>query len=217
LLSPAPNAASVAGAAVPPLSVGEVFKYQDIFITSLYWSARPVPKKHVINFKGETVDAHRLGNHIASFPAPSFDDKVATLYPHIYPIVTGFTQGSPCPALAGDGTTCTLHADKPAMCRSVPFDPALPEHMQGIVLREFRHDCMTRTPATEAANIIYRDERISDPPAKTITTGGWPRCRKTNPSSIFFPILSAMSHGTLRRPGLSWCEALIPAHGPKPR
>jgi hypothetical protein len=47
------------------------------------------------------------------------------------------------------------------MCRSVPFDPALPEHMQGAVLRDFSHDCMTKTEAPDAANVIYRNGRIT--------------------------------------------------------
>ena len=86
------------------------------------------------------------------------------IYPHIYPIATGysFAPDRSCDALAVDGT-CRLHEDKPVMCRSVPFDSALPEDFQGIMLRHFGYDCMTTTEAPEAANVIFRDGAITDP------------------------------------------------------
>jgi Fe-S-cluster containining protein len=149
----------------PALSIDEVFKYQNTFISGLRWSGYAVPKKYTMTFKGETVDAQKMRNHLASFAAPSFDDKGDTIQPHIYPIVTGYTLERSCSALNAD-ETCSLHADKPTMCRSVPFDPAMPEHMQDIILRNFGLDCVTKTQAPDAANVIYRDGRITDASCK---------------------------------------------------
>jgi Fe-S-cluster containining protein len=148
----------------PALSIAEIFKYQDVFITGLRWDCKAVPKnKHLFNFKGETAAARNLDKHFASFCPASFTDKDDTLHVHIYPLATGFYHERPCPALnAGEGT-CTLHDDKPAMCRAVPFDTALPEELQAVVLRNFAsaHDCMSKTP-TAGANVIYRNGKITD-------------------------------------------------------
>jgi Fe-S-cluster containining protein len=149
----------------PALSIDEVFKYQNTFISGLRWTGHAIPKKYTMPFKGEIVDAQKMRNHLASFAAPSFDDKGNTIQPHIYPLVTGYALGRGCNALNAD-ETCSLHANKPTMCRSVPFDPAMPEHMQDIILRDFGLDCVTETQAPDAANVIYRDGRITDASCK---------------------------------------------------
>jgi len=151
----------------PALCIDEVFKYQDIFITGLRWGCQAVPKKHVFTFKGEPAAAQKMRNHFATFCPASFDDKADSVHVHIYPMVSGYYTERPCPALNTEEGTCNLHHDKPTMCRSVPFDPALPEDMQGIVLRDFGHDCMTKTPAPDAAaNVIYRNGQIADSSCK---------------------------------------------------
>jgi len=67
-----------------------------------------------------------------------------------------------CTALNADGT-CSLHADKPDMCRSVPFDPMLPEALQAPTIAAFkRFGCMTETDDASADNVIFDDGRITD-------------------------------------------------------
>lgn len=126
-------------------------------------------KKHFDDWDGEIVNMHSLREHTESFSGTAPDHKGHHVYPHIYPIVTGYAKGNgqSCPALAPDGT-CNLHDDKPAMCRSVPFDPALPEHLQAIVLRRFAraHECMKPTAQPDGTDVIFRDGRITDPSAK---------------------------------------------------
>ncbi len=149
----------------PALSIDEVFKYQEIFITGLRWDCKAVPKnKHVFNLMGEPASALNLDKHFATFCPASFTDKNDTLHIHIYPMATGFYHARPCPALNTDVGTCTLHDDKPTMCRAVPFDTAFPEDYQTVVLRDFAkaHDCMSKTTAAAAANVIYRNGKITD-------------------------------------------------------
>lgn len=149
----------------PALSIEEIFKYQNVFITGLRWTGNMQHRKHFDAWDGEIVDMQRLRDHVASLSGPVQEHKGHDLYPHIYPLVTGYSVNRPCPALASDGT-CTLHDDKPARCRSVPFDPVLPEHLQAIVLRKFTHDCMTTTKEPDAHNVIFRDGCITDPSYK---------------------------------------------------
>lgn len=154
----------------PALSIEEVFKYQSVFITGLHWSIHSVADKsfvaHPLDPK-RLLPASKLKAHYASF-LPSIDTPRHTEYPFIYPIVTGYTlaEGESCSALNADGT-CSIHSDKPEMCRAVPFDPILPEHLQGPVLAGFkRYGCMTES-SDAGGSILFDGERITDPDYQT--------------------------------------------------
>jgi Fe-S-cluster containining protein len=149
----------------PALSIHEVFKYQDVFISGLYWGAQYVPHKPLIPhpLDRELMPAAVAKEHYSEFLC-SFTEEDHSRYPVIYPKVTGYTlaPGVPCTALNGDGT-CSLHADKPDMCRSVPFDPMLPETEQAPALARFEQfGCMTRTGDAAAENVIFDGGRITD-------------------------------------------------------
>ena len=62
-----------------------------------------------------------------------------------------------CAALADDGR-CSVHADKPSICRAVPLDPMLPDRLQSRVLAARRDDagwlganCIVETSSTQSA------------------------------------------------------------------
>ncbi len=62
----------------------------------------------------------------------------------------------PCPALAPDGL-CSIHEDKPARCRTMPFSPYREENDQA--------DLLVPKPGwlcdtTAAAPVVYRDKKI---------------------------------------------------------
>jgi len=148
----------------PSLSIEEVFKYQDVFISGLYWSAHYVSDKPLSPSPyGLPIPSQDLRQHFSDFCASSTNTKGPSRYPFIYPFVSGYdpAPGRGCTALNADGT-CSIHADKPQMCRSVPFDPAFPERHQGQILSRFKHDCMAETQDLPFANIIFSDGRIVD-------------------------------------------------------
>lgn len=64
----------------------------------------------------------------------------------------------PCPALAPDGL-CTIHADKPSRCRTMPFYPYRNEEDQADLLVP-RKGWACDTSAT--APVVYRDKKIVD-------------------------------------------------------
>jgi Fe-S-cluster containining protein len=110
------------------------------------------------------LPASKQKEHYAAFLSP-FNISGHTGYPFIYPVVTGYTlaDGEPCSALNTDGT-CSIHADKPDMCRAVPFDPVLPENLQGPVLAQFkRHGCMAETREASSVDVIFECQRITNP------------------------------------------------------
>jgi Fe-S-cluster containining protein len=149
----------------PVLSIEEVFKYQDVFISGLRWTAHYIQHKHFTPHPagGELVPTMWLKEHYSEFLS-SFTTEGHTRYPVIYPYVTGYTlaRGMGCSALNADGA-CSLHADKPDMCRSVPFDPMLPEALQAPTIARFKQfGCMTETDDTCADNVIFDDGRITD-------------------------------------------------------
>lgn len=86
----------------PALSIEEVFKYRDVFISGLYWSGRMLHKKRFDAWDGEIVDMQKLLDHVESFSATAPEYRGHDVYPHIYPIVTGYAKGGnqACPALA---------------------------------------------------------------------------------------------------------------------
>jgi Fe-S-cluster containining protein len=64
----------------------------------------------------------------------------------------------PCPALAPDGL-CTIHADKPSRCRTMPFYPYRNEEDQADLLVP-RKGWACDTSAT--APVVYRNKKIVD-------------------------------------------------------
>lgn len=153
------------------MSVDEVFKYQYVFISGLTWSAHFVSHKVLTPSPfgdGGSVPSDQLRKHFSSF-SHAFAEKHDTVHPFIYPCVSGYdiAPGHGCTALNTDGT-CSLHRDKPDMCRSIPFDPIVPEKLQGSVLSGFaeQHDCMVETDNDAAENLIFSEARITDPTCK---------------------------------------------------
>ncbi|EKS9797276.1 MULTISPECIES: YkgJ family cysteine cluster protein [Burkholderia] len=62
-----------------------------------------------------------------------------------------------CAALADDGR-CSVHADKPSICRAVPLDPMLPDRLQSRVLAARRDDagwlganCIVETASAQSS------------------------------------------------------------------
>ena len=120
----------------PALSIDEIFKYQDTFISGLRWGGYAVSKNLFTTLdRNYLLESAKLYDHLGAF-CTSFPDRGDTIYPHIYPLATGYdlAPGRACTALDEDGS-CKLHPDKPDMCRSVPFDAALPESARDFALR----------------------------------------------------------------------------------
>jgi Fe-S-cluster containining protein len=83
---------------------------------------------------------------------------------HVVP-VSWIPRAFPCPALGAepaDGSgvrLCTVHADKPRRCRTMPFLPFLDERDQAGVLRP-QADWACDT--SDTAPVVYRDRAIVD-------------------------------------------------------
>jgi Fe-S-cluster containining protein len=148
----------------PALSIDEVFKYQDVFISGLHWSASFVSDYETTTLAdGHRVSSVDLEKHLSSLSGSCLKREGDRTYPLVYPSVTGYdlAPGRGCTALNADNS-CRLHADKPEMCRSVPFDPVLPEAMQGWVLGKFDHDCMKETGENSGEDLIFSSGGITD-------------------------------------------------------
>jgi Fe-S-cluster containining protein len=148
----------------PALSIDEIFKYQDVFVSGLYWAAQHVSDDETTTFDdGSRVSSADLSNHLASLCGTFLKRGRGKTYPLVYPAVTGYdlAPGNPCSAL-NDDNTCRLHADKPERCRSVPFDPVLPEALQWFVLRDFKFDCMKEIKENTGENLIFSGGKITD-------------------------------------------------------
>jgi Fe-S-cluster containining protein len=148
----------------PALSIDEVFKYQDVFISGLHWSAYHASDDETTTLAdGSRVSSVELHNHFDSLSGTFLKRRGDKTYPLVYPAVTGYdlAPGNACTALNEDNT-CRLHADKPERCRSVPFDPVMPEAMQWFVLRKFKFDCMKEIKETAGENLIFSGGKITD-------------------------------------------------------
>jgi Fe-S-cluster containining protein len=146
------------------LSIDEIFKYQDVFISGLHWSAHHVSNDETTTLlDGSRFNSVDLHNHFDSLCGTFLKGRRGKTYPFVYPAVTGYDMapGNPCSALNEDNT-CRLQADKPERCRSVPFDPMLPEAMQDFVLREFQFDCMNEIEGNGGENLIFSGGKITD-------------------------------------------------------
>ena len=82
-----------------------------------------------------------------------------------------------CPARDDDGT-CLVHDDrKPTVCRVVPFDAALPNRLQGVVLAARRHqsrdwgsDCLSDRPTTGLRLVTERLRVVDEDALEALDT-----------------------------------------------
>ncbi|WP_455233095.1 hypothetical protein [Geopseudomonas aromaticivorans] len=151
--------------------MSEAFKHQGRFITGLRYQVQQFqfgwePGQRVA-MKGnglafDAAEQNEAEAHMAKI-WPCLRAGNERGYLNIFPMVTGYSlvDGRSCEALGAD-LKCTLQNDKPAMCRTVPFDPILPETLQGAVLPRFtRYGCVW--PADDGVasdDLIYRDRAI---------------------------------------------------------
>lgn len=99
----------------PLMRVAELFQHQDLFVGCLTLARRPRDLEPASGLRFDTGGPWHLQLGTQALEPPST--------PH-------------CPALRADGL-CSLHGQgKPAMCATVPLDPALPDAAQAGLLRQ---------------------------------------------------------------------------------
>lgn len=155
----------------PALSVDEAFKYQEMFIIGLRYQVQ-----HYEQY-GKLIAGWMDGQIFSSKDMALFVDRLREIFPaihggsngsflNVYPFVSGYSlaPGNMCEAL-GESMECKLHNDKPTMCKSVPFDPIMPESLQFYTLRRFKeYGCISEGNSESVSQrIVYRNGEIVDP------------------------------------------------------
>jgi hypothetical protein len=123
----------------PILSLPEVFRHQHLFVGAL--GLRRVRRVRA----GDGV-GHGSAAFVASTADQAACKRIATDCLHPCPgeehdlLLTPLGFEDPgvdrCPALGADAR-CAIHGrDKPSMCRSIPFDPLVPDRLQHLVLAD---------------------------------------------------------------------------------
>ncbi|WP_321783456.1 YkgJ family cysteine cluster protein [Burkholderia pyrrocinia] len=127
----------------PMLSLRELFRHRHRFVGAL--TIRRVPKRrigerwraggreHVLD-AADVADSEALSDRLFHRIGGTNGEWVAlTLQGYDYPSL------GRCAALADDGR-CSVHAEKPSICRAVPLDPMLPDRLQSRVLTARRDE-----------------------------------------------------------------------------
>lgn len=148
----------------PSLAFSEVFKFQDKFVIGLYCQAQAESKSsfpETIMGSQTTDDDHKLiMDHMGNMFG-RMNTLDGNFYLQFYPMDIGYSslKHHSCDQLQADGG-CGIHADKPSMCRSVPFDAMFPESQQALTIEVFMssHSCLTTTGQEQ--DLIYRDGQI---------------------------------------------------------
>ncbi|RQT40477.1 YkgJ family cysteine cluster protein [Burkholderia contaminans] len=145
----------------PTLSLRELFRHRHRFVGAL--TIRRVPKRRT----GERWRAGGREYALDAEDVAASDALSARLFHRtggagsewIALTLQGYDYPSlgRCAALADDGR-CSVHADKPSICRAVPLDPMLPDRLQSRVLAARRDDagwlganCIVEAGAPHAA------------------------------------------------------------------
>ncbi|WP_423395185.1 YkgJ family cysteine cluster protein [Burkholderia sp. LMG 21824] len=145
----------------PALSLRELFRHRHRFVGAL--AIRRVPKRRM----GERWRAGGREYALDADDVAASDALAARLFHRtggggaewIALTLQGYDYPSlgRCAALAEDGR-CSVHADKPSICRAVPLDPLLPDRLQPRVLAARRDDaawlganCIVETARTQSS------------------------------------------------------------------
>src|SRR4051794_28796376 len=91
----------------PALSIDEVFKYQDFFISGLRWTAYFVSDRETTTIRdGSRVDSRVLDDHFSTLSGGYLKRDGDKTYPLVYPTVTGYDMapGHACTALKEDNS-----------------------------------------------------------------------------------------------------------------
>jgi len=160
----------------PSLSLRELLTHEHTLIGCLALRKMPhlnpgdAVTKHYSATHQDTLETQQLAlalfHHV--HPSADFDIDLAL---HAF----SYDSVSRCPALSAD-QGCGLHGpDKPLSCRSVPFDPALPDTLQRWVLAErgqeaqsWGADCITHVPPSEPEPVVSR-LRVLEPHSHTLS------------------------------------------------
>lgn len=141
----------------PSLAFSEIFKYQDKFVMGLFCQAQSDRA-----FPADKVDESLIIDHLGKLFG-RLNTWQGGIFLQFFPMDIGYSilQGYSCDHLDPTGA-CALHDDKPSMCRSVPFDPVLPESQQAFKLDSFMSlfECASSEGSDE--NLIYRDGQITN-------------------------------------------------------
>jgi Fe-S-cluster containining protein len=148
----------------PSLTFAEIFKYQDHFVMGLSCQAQTDRKENFpTTAMGEPVsfaDHQAIMDHMMGLFG-RFNTLAGGYYLQIYPMDIGYSMLAhhSCGHL-GTAGNCELEADKPSMCRAVPFDAVLPENQQALKIEGFKthFPCLDTTGAEK--DLIYRDGEI---------------------------------------------------------
>jgi Fe-S-cluster containining protein len=125
-----------------PLTINDAFRLADRFPLAMVWSpVRQGSKDFAMVAKLGTV-----------FQLPNRKQLAALIVPTAY-----LPPNLPCPALGADNL-CTIHADKPLRCRTMPFYPYREEQYQAELLSlKAGWEC----DISDSAPIVFADKSIT--------------------------------------------------------
>lgn len=118
-------------------------------------------------------------------------------YLQFHPVDMGYStlKENSCDYLEASGA-CGLHDDKPFMCRSVPFDPILPESQQAIPIEKFMKSFPCLTLSGDEGDLIYRDGQITSEPYRD----GYSKKHQDLLENSSF--MGLMAHSTMQNEGI---------------
>lgn len=144
----------------PAIGAEEIFEYQDDFVISLRMSGQPMvySEQSAQGFSRETFEA--IIEHEKKL-LPVLDSPISSERRIIHLGFQGldFAYGHRKCKFVGDDGQCQLYDRRPFMCRSVPFDPALPADVQSFCLDRFKkYGCMSHD--SSQGELVYEDGQI---------------------------------------------------------
>lgn len=153
----------------PALSVPEAIRFRKTFIVGLRYQIQIVYKRDGQNVVagGERPtflsrdETATLRDYLTNV-APVYRTNEADFFLEIFPCSAGYSSvhASGCEALGADGG-CTLHPDKPAMCRVAPMNPLAPPFLQPAKIRLFKEfDCAREGEDANPASLIFEDGTV---------------------------------------------------------
>lgn len=125
-----------------PLTINDAFRHADCFPLAMVWS--PV--------RQGSKDFAMVAKLGAVFQLPNRKQLAALIVPTAY-----LPPNLPCPVLGADNL-CTIHADKPLRCRTMPFYPYREEQYQAELLKlQSGWAC----DMSDSAPIVFADKGIT--------------------------------------------------------
>lgn len=146
----------------PSLSLAELFTYSRDFIIGLRFQGQHIAHDGagLTLIKRDRISEFK--EHLRRF-SPVVSTLTHETFINIFPVVAGYStvEGNHCEALQSD-KRCALEANKPAMCRAAPFDPVVPQSLQGPIAQRLKEFGCVRTESFEGSRPLYAEEKIVD-------------------------------------------------------